>query len=151
MSQTVEVKLYNNYSDPFVVHKSMSLLATVYCQFTENTPIDAPELLLDMRSDIKNFNYVYIEEFGRYYYCVPQIVNGNQMRLVCESDPLTSLWGSYSSSNCVAERSTSSPNPDIIDDMLPFKSQPKYIRRKMATGFSPTAGSGSYILTVGGK
>ena len=151
MSQTVEVKLYNNSSDPFVVHKSISLIATVYCQFTESTPIDAPELLLDMRSGFKNFNYCYIPEFGRYYYCYPEIVNGNQMRLRCESDPLMSFWSSAQGSNCIAERSTSAPNTELVDELLPFKNTPKYIRRKMATGFSPSSSGGCYILTVGGK
>lgn len=151
MSQTVEVKLYSNSSDPFVVHKSITLKNTVYCQFTESTPIDSPDLLLDMRNGIKDFNYCYIEEFGRYYYCYPETVNGNQMRLRCESDPLMSFWNSAMYSNCVAERSTSSPNPDIVDEMLPFNSIPKYIRRKMANGFTPSSSGGCYILTVGGK
>lgn len=151
MSQTVEVNLYKNYSDPFVVHKKLVSIATVYCQITEEAPLDSLELLLDMRNDISDINYCRIDTFGRNYFCTPKIVNGNQIRLQCESDPLTSFWSSFSSSPCIAERSTSAMNPELVDDLLPFKPQPKYIRRKIATGFTPSSSGGCYILTMGGK
>ena len=148
---SVSVNLYNNYSDPFVVYKNKTLITTVNCEITESSSVDSPELLLDMRSGVKNFNYCYIPEYGRYYFCVVTIENGNQMRLQCSSDPLSSFWDSIRTSPCIAERSTSNPNPELVDDMLPFKPQPKYIRRKMATGFTPSSSGGTYILTVGGK
>lgn len=152
MSASVEVKLYNNSSDPFVVFKKITHVATVTAQFTESTAIDTPELLLDMQTNIKNFNYAYIETFGRYYFCKPQIENGNQMRLVCESDPLSSFWSDgVSSSSCIAERSTSDINPDLVDDMLPFKPNPRLQFATIGGGFTPSSSGGCYILTVGGK
>ena len=147
----IEVKLYQNYSDPYKVHKNISLIATVQCEVTEEQEADSLELLLDMKNDIKQFNYCYIEKYGRYYFCTPKIVNGNQMRLICESDPLSSFWSSMASSPCIAERSTSHPNANLTDEMLPFKPQPIYIRRTLSTGFTPTSSGGCYILTVGGK
>lgn len=146
-----EVKLYQNYSDPYKVHKNISLIATVQCEITEEQEIDSLELLLDMQSNIKQFNYCYIAKYGRYYFCTPKIINGNQMRLICESDPLSSFWSSMMGSQCIAERSTSHPNPDLPDDMLPFKPQPRLVRRYLRTGFTPTSSGGCYILTVGGK
>lgn len=148
---SVEVKLYQNYSDPFVVHKKISLIKTVQCEITEQNEIDSPTLLLDMEDNPKNFNYCYIPEYGRYYFCSPRIENGAHMRLETSSDVLMSFWGSFSASSCIAERSTSNMNPDIVDNLLPFKSQPRYIRRKMETGFTPSSSGGCYILTVGGK
>ena len=147
----IEVKLYQNYSDPYKVHKNISLIATVQCEVTEEQEADSLELLLDMKSNIKQFNYCYIEKYGRYYFCTPKVVNGNQMRLICESDPLSSFWSSMASSPCIAERSTSHPNANLTDEMLPFKPQPIYIRRTLSTGFTPTSSGGCYILTVGGK
>ena len=148
----ITVMLYNNYSDPTVVNKQISLVDTVDCEITDSCELDAPVLLLDMdESDLPKYNYCYIADFGRYYFCSPQIVNGNQMLIFCESDPLKSFWGDISSSECIAERSTSHPNPELVDDMLPFKPQPKYIVRQLATGFAPSTSGGCYILTVGGK
>lgn len=148
---SVEVRLYQNYSDPFKVHKNISLLKTVQCEITESNDIDSPTLLLDMENNPKQFNYCYIPEYGRYYFCNPKIENGVYMRLECASDVLMSFWDSFSGSKCIAERSTSHPNPDLVDEMLPFKPQPRLIRRYLDTGFTPTSSGGCYILTVGGK
>ena len=46
----IEVKLYQNYSDPYKVHKNISLIATVQCEITEEQDIDSLELLLDMQN-----------------------------------------------------------------------------------------------------
>ena len=148
----VTATLYQNYSDPYVVHKRKSAaIATCTCQITDSVDVDEMDLLLDMNTNLNTCNYAYIDAFSRYYFLTPGIQNGNQMVLHAVSDPLTSFWDSYSSSGCIAERSTSAPNPDLVDEMLPFKDTPKYIRRKMATGFTPSSSGGCYILTVGGK
>lgn len=147
----IEVKLYQNFSDPFKVHKQLDLIATVSCQLVGEHNVDSLELLLDMRSDIKRFNYCRIEVFGRYYFCTPIVENGNQMRIACTSDPLTSFWDSYKSSECIAERSTSNPNPDLADDLMPFKPNPRYQFSTIGAGFMPSSSGGCYLLTIGGK
>lgn len=148
----IEVNLYNNQSDPMVVKKKLTLVDTVNCEITDICELDAPELLLDMdESDIPKYNYCYIAAFGRYYFCRPQIINGNQMLISCESDPLTSFWDSISGSECIAERSTSAQNPELVDDLLPFKPNPKMSIRSIGESFTPSASSGCYILTLGGK
>lgn len=147
----VTVTLYSNKSDPFVVHKKLSLVATCTCQITDSVDVDELNLLLDMSSSINTCNYARIDLFDRYYFLTPGVMNGNQMIMHAVSDPLTSFWNSFSASECIAERSSSHPNPELSDEMLPFKPQPKMIVRQLATGFSPTSTGGCYILTVGGK
>lgn len=151
MSATVEVNLYQNFSDPLVVNKNKSLVKTCTCQITESIDVDEMDLLLDIDSAVNTCNYAYISAFSRFYFVTPGIVNGNQMVMHLVSDPLSSFWSSVGQSECVAERSSSHPNPELQDDMLPFKPQPKYIVRQLATGFSPSSSGGCYILTVGGK
>lgn len=146
------VTLYNNHSDPTVVHKNLSTIKSlVNCEITARIDVDEMDLLFDMDSGVNNCNYAYIPEFSRYYFLTPGIENGNQMTMHAVSDPLTSFWGSYSASICVAERSTSHPNPNIVDDMLPFKPKPRIDIRQLSTGFAPSSSGGCYILTVGGK
>ena len=147
----VTVKLYKNSSDPFVVHKNLNLIATKTCEITKEASVDNLEILLDNAAGLQDINYAHIDKYSRYYFAVPRVNNGNQITMQLSSDPLTSFWGSVSTSPCIAERSTSAPNPEITDDLLPFKNQPKYIFRKMQTGFTPTSSGGCYILTVGGK
>ena len=147
----VTITLYSNKSDPFVVHKKLTLLKTCNCQITDSVDVDELDIELDMYESINSCNYAHIDLFGRYYFLTPGVKNGNQMIMHATSDPLTSFWNTARTSNCIAERSTSSPNPEIIDELLPFKSQPKYIRRKRDSGFTPSASGGSNILTLGGK
>lgn len=147
----IEVRLYNNASDPFVTHKRISLVDTAQCELTAECDLDNPELLLDMDPDMPNYNYCYIAAFGRYYFCKPKIRNGSQMVINCESDPLMSFWSDISRSDCIAERSSSNYNPELPDEMLPFKPQPFYDFRTLETGFNPSSSGGCYILTVGGK
>lgn len=147
----VTVKLYQNFSDPNVVYKNISLISTNTCQLTEGCEIDNPSILLDIQSNIKNFNYMYIEEFGRYYHAVAQIVNGNQMLINGYTDVLMSFWNQFRNSECIAQRSTSHQNPELEDELMPFKNQPKYIYRRSSFAFSPSSSGGCYILTVGGK
>lgn len=149
MALTIE--LYNNFSDPTVVHKKMSLVATCTCEITQSVDVDEMDLLLDMDSNVNTCNYAYIADFGRYYFLTPGIINGNQMIMHASSDPLTSFWGSYSASQCVAERSSSHGNANLPDELLPFKPNPKIIVRQLATGFTPTSTGGCYIITIGGK
>ena len=147
----VTVLLYSNKSDPFVVHKKLTLVKTCTCQITDSVDVDELDLELDMDSSLNTCNYAHIDSFDRYYFLTPGVKNGNQMIMHATSDPLTSFWDSLSGSECIAERSSSHPNPELADEMLPFKPQPKMIVRQLATGFTPTSLGGCYILTVGGK
>ena len=148
---SVAVTLYQNHSDPNVVYKNISSLGSVNCELTAGCTIDNPVLILDMKSNIKNFNYMYIPEFGRYYHCVATILNGNQMQVSGYTDVLMSFWNNFRNSQCIAQRSTSHQNPEIEDEMMPFKGQPRFIYRRSAFAFEPSASGGCYILTVGGK
>lgn len=147
----VEIKLYQNFSESFTVHKKKTLIKTCTCQITESVDVDEMDIELDMDSRINTCNYAYIDSFSRYYFLTPGVKNGNQMIMHAVSDPLSSFWSSLSQSECIAERSTSAGNPYLEDNMMPFKPRPTYIRRTVGSGFTPSSSGGCYILTVGGK
>lgn len=149
----VEVRLYNNQSDPRKVHKSITLLKTISdCQIAEDCTIENPRLILQLDIDISKCNYCYIPSFGRYYFLRPGIISGDELEVIGDTDVLMSFWSSFSTSQCIAERSTTNYNPEIPDEMLPFKSQPKIVYRKLSNAaFTPGANTGSYVLMVGGK
>lgn len=148
---SIAVTLYQNHSDPNVVYKSISSLGSVNCELTAGCTIDNPVLILDIKSNIKNFNYMYIPEFGRYYHCVATILNGNQMQISGYTDVLMSFWNQFKGSQCVAQRSSNQGNPEIEDEMMPFESQPEFIYRRSSFAFTPSSSGGCYILTIGGK
>lgn len=147
----VTISLYQNFSDPTFVNKKKTLVKTCTCQITESVDVDELDLLFDMDPSLNICNYAYIDLFQRYYFLVPGVRNGNQMTMRATSDPLSSFWSSYSNSECVAERSTSHQNPELVDDLLPFKSKPALSVRAIGQSFNPSSSGGCYILTLGGK
>ena len=147
----VNIILYNMLSDPLTVNKQKSQIKSCTCQITDSFDVDEMDIKLDIDASLNSCNYAYIDSFSRYYFLTPGVINGNQMVMHATSDPLSSFWDSVSQSECVAERSSSHPNPNLADDMLPFKPQPVYDVRQLSTGFTPSTSGGCYILTVGGK
>lgn len=147
----IEVKLYQNYSDPNVVRKNISFVKNINCEITVEVAVDSLELICDMDEAVNSINYCYIAEFSRYYFVTPAIINGKQMRLSCESDPLTSFWNSFKNSSCIAKRSSSNFNPYIEDPYVVKLPTCKIVTRKTGASFTPSGSGGCYVLTLGGK
>ena len=147
----VSITLYQNFSDPTFVNKKKSVVKTCACQITESVDVDELDLLFDMDPSLNICNYAYIDSFKRYYFLVPGVKNGNQMTMRATSDPLSSFWDSMKGSECIAERSTSHQNPELVDELLPFKSTPVMDFRSIGESFQPSSSGGCYILTLGGK
>lgn len=147
----MQIILYNNHSAQNVVHKSKTQIKVCNGVCKENVNRESAVFTISYFADWQNINYAYVPEFARYYYVSVDLLNGMRLKLTMKSDALSSFWGNYKTSQCIAKRSTSNFNPDISDECLKFKSQPIYIRRKTSSKFTPTSNSGSYILTVGGK
>lgn len=147
------ITLYNSPGERNLLNRSMSSVATLNnVEITEPTNIETPEILIDMNSNYLGVDYVYIQEFSRYYFRNDiRIENGNQFRLFLESDPLMSFRNSILNSQCVARRSTSRINPEIEDTLVSFKDVPSYEYREAATGFTPDGTGECYVLTLGGK
>lgn len=149
----MKVHLYNSPGERNLLSRTMTLIASkTAVNTTEVVNIETPDLLIDYAAGYLATNYVYVEEYGRYYFVNDiSIVNGNQIRLQLESDPLYSFRSSILGSPCIAKRSTSQPNPGIEDNLSNFKPEPKRIYRHMPGGFSPASSGYTYILTLGGK
>lgn len=147
----ITLSLYNNSSAPNVVHKRISLIETLTGDLKESAELESVSITIPYTSSFANINYAYIPQFNRYYYAQVTVLNGELIKLDLTSDVLMSFWGRFSGSQCIARRSTSAPNNDIPDELVHFKSQPIYIRRKTSQKFTPTSSGGCYILTIGGK
>lgn len=147
----MQIILYNNHSAQNVVHKSKTQIKVCNGVCKENVNRESAVFTISHFDGWQNINYAYVPEFARYYYVSVDLLNGMRLKLTMKSDALSTFWGNYKTSQCIAKRSTSNFNPDIADECLKFKSQPIYIRRKTSSHFTPTSNSGSYILTVGGK
>lgn len=147
------IKLLNTSSDENVVNKNYSTLVTLSAsQANDEIKIDAPEIIINYDASYLACNYVKIDEFNRFYYVREKsVINGNQLRFSLESDPLMSFKSAILGSSCIAGRSTSHPNMNIVDPLVSFEPIPEKRFTKMGTAFTPSASGGSYLLTIGGK
>lgn len=95
------------------------------------------------------FNYAYIPSFSRYYY-VTDWVNINALwecRLTV--DPLASFRGAIGTESVYVERSATSYNGSIIDNLYPAKTDVQISTISVTTTWSGVAPSGGcYILGV---
>lgn len=149
----VTVRLYNNSSDNRVVHKIITKIGgDRTCQITENCDITNPRIILDMSSSDLSANYMYIPDFGRYYYINNiTILNGNQLEISGHCDVLMSFWNSIKSCPCTAGRSSSHYDVYIDDPMITIKDTYRTESRRLGGTFTPSAdGSNHYVLTIGG-
>lgn len=85
---------------------------------------------------VYDFNYVYIEEFSRFYFVNNIVVSSNGLALVsCEVDALYSFKEQILNNNAMIERNEFEFNELINDDLLPLKYEPTI------TEFEPAAGA----------
>ena len=143
--------LYNNHSAEHVVNKSRDILISLSGALKENTNMEHVVVTIPYFTGYASVNYAYIPEFKRYYFVSVDVLNGYRLRLNMNSDPISSFWNEYKNSPCIAKRSSSDVNPNIEDNRIPFNPQPKYIFRKMNTGFTPSSNGYCYVLTLGGR
>ena len=145
------IDLYNNASMPNVVNKQKTLLRTLNGTLKEDVNREHVVVTIPYADDYASINYAYIADFKRFYFVTVENLKGVRLRLTMDSDALSSFWNNYKYSQCIAKRSSSNYNPDIKDDLLAFKPQPIYIRRKTSSKFTPSSSGYCYVLTLGGK
>ena len=62
------VNFYTNSSENYRVDKTITLQATADCLLKEATSVENPVIIINSGSNISGFNYMYIQDFGRYYF-----------------------------------------------------------------------------------
>lgn len=147
----MQLTLYNSSSMPNVIDKAKTLIETLEGDLKENVNRENVVVTIPYTSAYARINYAYIPEFERYYFVSVDCIDGQRLRLTMHSDALSSFWDRYKYSPCIAKRSSSNYNPAIRDDMIAFKPEPVFIRRKTSAHFTPSSSGGCYILTMAGK
>lgn len=147
------VTLYKSPGERNILYREKTLVKDmVNVQLTEAVNIETPEILINRDDSIIGFDYAYIPAFKRYYFLTDmRIENGNQFRLILESDPLESFRSQIDNCETIAKRSTNRGNTEIEDPLVVFKNKPNYVTRKCATGFAPDGAGYCYALILGGK
>ena len=112
--------LYKNTSDNRVISKNITLIKEVSIELKSNVDFISPTIFLQTFNGCEDVNYLYIEEFKRYYF-VNNInhLTGGRISLSCSVDVLMSNKDNILSLSCIIdkqENASSNFSDKYIDD-----------------------------------
>lgn len=107
--------------------------------------VQAPVLLMKNRPAA---NYIYIPDFGRYYWIRDISYELGEWSVSCVCDVLATYKTEIGSSSQYVVRSASDQDPYLIDNLYPTRTAPEVSEKTINTFFT---GIGTYILGVVGQ
>ena len=144
------IKFYKNLSDNIVVDKNITQIGSDQTgTLREACSIIDPVIKFEKFTnfDLSACNYLYIPDFGRYYYINEIIAISDKMfEIHCHVDVLRTYRSGIRSNSAVIARQESQYNLYLPDGVFKTYANPHYEIRKFPSGFSGY----HYILTVAG-
>lgn len=141
------VDLYVNSSDTNVMTKNIAFLATVSCDFKTPIDVENPVVYIGADDTYAACNYIYISQFGRYYYAKPIGGTSQTITLQCQSDPLMSFKQGILAAKAVIARNPWHYDKYIPDGAMPMESRTVRGTFKF-TGDHFNGANNCYILTI---
>lgn len=143
----MEIILYNNKSEKNKIGKNITLVATLTGSIKEQSSLIRPQIVIEY-SDPTAFNYVYISEFGRYYYISDvNILNTNILMISLVVDVLESFKTSILSQHVIIDK-----NQNVFSNYLPDSNLLTLVKTKTDIVNFPSGllDSGQFILITAG-
>lgn len=109
--------LYLNQSDTLVVNKQIEAIKSqVEFKLLDDCDEFSPVLILKNETAAQRANYIYIEDWNKYYYITDRTYNNNGiLTLTCREDVLMTLKGQYLG---IPQIITRSSDPAVYNSML---------------------------------
>lgn len=137
--------LYRNNSDNNKINKSLVEVARVNCILKDDTNNINPVIVLSP-AVTQNFNYVYLEDFGKYYFVQSSTYSQQKYIVNLAVDVLKTYQSEIYALNVIANRSSSRFNLYQTDGEISFLNKNDIITEPFPNGFSGY----SMILAVNG-
>jgi hypothetical protein len=152
------INLYSTGDNPKTVSKTLTAISSVQGRATQPCNILRPELILSGDSTVNaiNANYVYVPDFGRYYFVKDHTTDtAARIILSCEVDPLMSWAAGIRASKQLVTRSESVGKPtEITDNQYPLSKRKNMFVIAFEGGSmnldSATADTYNFIINVAG-
>ena len=142
----MNVIFYKNKSDKKYIDKSIELIANVNCIFKDDTTIKNPTLILSNISGLNQSNYLYIEEFERYYYIDNITYSQQRYYIECSCDVLMSFSTGIKNCTAIIERQENEYNLYLNDEEYKVYQYPRVQTKRFTNGFD----TNSFILAIAG-
>lgn len=143
------VTLYNNTSDNNVLSKNLTQITSVSGSLRNESSLLYPDIRIEAGAgSFANVNYMYISDFGRYYYITDIISERNNIvRVKGKVDPLMTYASQIRGCTGIVRRQQNNYNLYIDDGSLMTYANDKVFTKGFSGGFS----SESYVLLVSGS
>ena len=140
------ITIYQNTSDTRRVSKDLQGATNFECNIKRETNISNPTIEIQSASDLRQYNYVYIPLYKRYYYATVSAGPNNVYTFTCKCDVLMSFKGSFLPKQAIIKRSASLFNLYMDDGHFYISS--KMRRQVKAFSGALTDPGDSYILVT---
>ena len=143
------IKLYTQTIPKNKMFRNLTNEITVTGNVKDTFDILNPIVQFNYNVNLKNVNYAYIPEYGRYYFVSPPIISGKTVYLKMHVDVLFTYRAIIMKSPCIAIRSSNRGNLYFQDDYIQFEEGYRYNVSRFPYRFD--AESGTYILCISGR
>lgn len=142
------VNFYKNTSPEIAVKKTLTLVKNDYANFKAPVSLTTPVLVMSM-VDLTNCNYMYIEQFKRYYF-IDEVVTQNEgvTEIYGRIDVLMSFDVEILASTGIIERNENLFNKYITDSQYTVVNYERIQTKEFPSGFPS---DGEYVLVVAGN
>lgn len=115
--------LYVNSSPPEYMDKTLGTGTDVSCDFKAPVDVENPTIYISATDAYDGVNYIYISEFGRYYFAKAVASTSQTITVECKSDPLTSFKNQIKACPAVIARNPWHWDMYIPDSRLPVEAR----------------------------
>lgn len=142
---------YKNFSDNRVLNKELHKIKEMENVVRKiDKSIFEPTLEVKKDSALNNCNYVYIENFDRYYFITDIIdIGGNTYRIETKQDVLSSFKDSILNLTALVKRQEFKRNTQIVDNELLSQANNNFYCRQV--GNPVNSDYNIYLTTCGGS
>jgi len=142
----MQINFYNAKIKNNELNKTLGNAIVKTCSLKNGSSVEDPVLYLEYESSLLIYNYVYIPDFGRYYFVVDKEVVEHTVYFTLHVDVLMSFKNDILSSIGTATRSNFY-NKNIPDKMVASLPGENIQYRTLSSAFTGE----TYVLIVGGK
>ena len=145
----LSIQLMNNSSPIEKIGKILSAGSTYSCVLKDDTSVLDPVIILQTSDNIFSFNYMYISDFGRYYYIKDiKSVNNNRWEITAHVDVLETYATAIKANSAVIKRQEKKFNLYLNDPEFKVLNPEKIQTLKFPQGFNKVLNN---ILIVNGS
>lgn len=143
----MNIILYKNASDNNTIGKSLSGAITLSGVLRDESSVSSPSFRIASNTNLSQYNYAYIESFGRYYFMTVTVERTGVWSLDLECDVLESFKNSILGLDAVIERQENDFNLYFSDPEWKVYETQQIVTRDFPQGFDSI---GTFYLTASG-